>query len=498
MKSAYLSKGVAAGLLAGASWVCSMPQAQAQSALCPAAIPGQTGFVLENGTCTNGVTGAFSGSALATQALSELSQTTTQETVRTTAATIASRRAAEAQACAEGFERVDGVCARKPAPVVAPTRVPPQPRVSIEPARRAKRIVPAETVAPVAEPVPAPPSAVPVPEPIFSSVVPINVEPGARFGAWTQVYGDYEKRNATGAASVACCINPTGVTIPVGQTIDVRTNTGTIGFLAGADFTSRSLVAPNDGLIVGLLIGYVSSNLTLNTASFSHNTALSANGFGHLQARLSGPTTGLYATYFNGGFSGDFLLRVDPLGLDETFTDVLGFSSVRRLGVPVQQVAFSGSGSASLVNSTLAANLNYRFDLYPTLWIEPTVGAQYTHTSYGGGATTLGLADADLVMVQGGARLGIPVMLDAHTRMTTVLTGLAYSDVLVAGGFVPGAGFLASNILAQADQGQVRGRGGVAVNLDYGNGVSSFIQGEARGGKGLFGAGGRAGVRIVW
>jgi hypothetical protein len=57
---------------------------------------------------------------------------------------------------------------------------------------------------------------------------------------------------------------------------------------------------------------------------------------------------------------------------------------------------------------------------------------------------------------------------------------------------------LANNLLAQADQGQVRGRGILALNFDFGQGVSSFVQGEARGGKGLFGAGGKAGVRVQW
>jgi hypothetical protein len=498
MRSSFYLKGLAVGLLAGASWGAGTPQAQAQSALCPASIPGQAGFALENGACTNGITGAFSGAALATQALSALSQTTTQETVRTTGAAIAGRREREEQSCAEGFDRVDGVCTRKPSPVVEPVKVPTQARVSTVPVQRAKKSARAEKVTPVQESVPAPTTSVAVPQPYLPGLGIVRVEPGARFGAWTQVYGDYEKRNATGSASVACCISPTGVTTPVGQTINVQSRTGTVGFLTGADFTARSLLSANDGLIVGVLIGYVSSDLRLNTASYSENVTLAGNGFGRLNATLSGLTTGLYATYFNNGFSGDFMLRVDPLTLNETFDENLGFSSVRRLGVPVQQVAFSGSGSVSVTNSTLAGNVNYRFDLNPNLWLEPTVGAQYTHTSYGGGAVRLGLDDADLVMVQGGARLGIPVWLNAHTLMTTTVMGLAYSDVLVNGGFVPGAGFLADNILAAADQGQVRGRGVVAVNLDYGNGVSSFIQGEARGGKGLFGAGGRAGIRIVW
>jgi hypothetical protein len=38
----------------------------------------------------------------------------------------------------------------------------------------------------------------------------------------------------------------------------------------------------------------------------------------------------------------------------------------------------------------------------------------------------------------------------------------------------------------------------VALNLDYGNGVSSFIQGDVYGGDHLIGAGGKAGIRYQW
>ena len=101
-------------------------------------------------------------------------------------------------------------------------------------------------------------------------------------------------------------------------------------------------------------------------------------------------------------------------------------------------------------------------------------------------------------MVQGGARVGITTLISDRIPMITTLTGLAYDDVLVAGGFIPGAAFAANNILAHADQGQVRGRGILAFNFDFGEGLTSFIQGEARGGKGLFGAGGKAGIRYQW
>ena len=61
---------------------------------------------------------------------------------------------------------------------------------------------------------------------------------------------------------------------------------------------------------------------------------------------------------------------------------------VRLLRAP-EFIPFAGAGSVNLLNSTVVGNLNYRFDLYPNFWIEPTVGVQYTNSSYGSGAPSL-------------------------------------------------------------------------------------------------------------
>jgi hypothetical protein len=74
--------------------------------------------------------GAFSGAALASQALSELSETTTQETTRNAVEAITERRAREEQRCAEGFSRIDGTCQPIPKPVSAPMVAAPAPSLS--------------------------------------------------------------------------------------------------------------------------------------------------------------------------------------------------------------------------------------------------------------------------------------------------------------------------------------------------------------------------------
>ena len=50
----------------------------------------------------------------------------------------------------------------------------------------------------------------------------------------------------------------------------------------------------------------------------------------------------------------------------------------------------------------------------------------------------------------------------------------------------------------QADEGLLRGRGILALNFDFGDGMSSFVQGDVYGGAHLFGAGGKAGMRYQW
>ena len=87
------------------------PDVQAQTIFCPANFGDATQpVVLSNGSCTDGSNGAFSGAALASQSLSELSQTTTQVTTKEIGKSIVERREQERERCPAGFSRVDGAC----------------------------------------------------------------------------------------------------------------------------------------------------------------------------------------------------------------------------------------------------------------------------------------------------------------------------------------------------------------------------------------------------
>src|SRR5262249_36097907 len=306
---------------------------------------------LSNGSClnasANGSDGAFSGAALASQALSELSQTTTQTNTKEIGKAIVERREQERERMRRPVRPAREVPREKPKPAAVVSKEPPPPPI----------------------------------EPV-------------RFGTWTQVFGDYQKRDAAGPGILNCCIVgnlPFNGNQP-NLALNIDSRTSTVGFVAGADLTTQGLFS---GFIAGVTAGYTWSEMKLNTsASLSPVQSagfIAAGGIGqvgtgvsHLRATVSGPTVGAYATYFSAGFSTDVTAKFDFLTVNETFNDLLattggsGQSTFSPVAPPF--VAFSGAGSVNLLNSTVVGNLNYRFDLYPNFWMEPTVGFAYTNS----------------------------------------------------------------------------------------------------------------------
>src|SRR5215831_17410091 len=205
-------------------------EVRAQTIFCPATFAkdpqGNTNaVVLSNGSCTNGNNGAFSGAALASQALSEVSQTTTETTTREIGKAIVERREQER-------ERV-----RRPVrPAREVTREKPKPS---EVVRKPSEVVSKEPPPPPIEPV--------------------------RFATWTQVFGDYQKRDAAGPGVLTCCfLNklPFGGNQP-NLALNIDSRTSTVGFVAGADLTTQGLFS---GFIAGVTAGYQSSEMKLNAS----------------------------------------------------------------------------------------------------------------------------------------------------------------------------------------------------------------------------------------
>jgi len=490
---------------------------KAQSVFCPSSVGNQTGisygFGGATGLCTNGLnggTGAFSAAALSSQVIGDVQASVAQQTTTATIESVSARRATETEICPEGTERINGVC--------TPRRYTNKP---VKPLARR------------------------FPEPIVktrvddrSGFVQYQADPTApKFGFWMQGFADYERRTGTtnslvvpgyhvpavpgglvfnnqndcnnngngwtfnanaGGPGVSGCVQPGGPgvvtsaagTPAVNQTIPLQTNftatSRTAGLLAGADMTRSGILSANDVLIFGILAGYTDTSM--------HITAFDTSGsYSDMRTSITGPSVGGFISYGNGPFSNDTMFKVDFLHIDETYTQILQFS-----GASTAAVLNSGTAGVGLTNYSLASDFQYRFPISLGWWWEPTGGFRYINSQYGNGAAALGLEDGYVWRVQGGLRLGTDQMWNS-VRVTTTLTGLAYSDVVVHGVVISGGsigGTFFGNTLLPSDQGLVRGQGIWRSNFDFGNGRSLFVQADVRGGEGLFGAGARLGGRI--
>jgi hypothetical protein len=438
------------GVVAPVALVGLGAPAQAQGIFCPSSAAGQNGITLQSGFCTNvpnGGVGAFSNAALASQALSDVTQASSAQSTDTAVQAVSARR------------RTEQVQQETPPSAPRERRLPPR-----EPGRMPTKTEPSIYKAPVA----------PVPY-------------GPQWGVWAEGFGEYDRLTGEGVSSA---IGPIGLNTPMNLSFTTKATTG--GFVAGADRTFRNFGPGGGTLITGILTGYLRSNLSSSTTSAGSTAAGIDPGSGILSGRLTGPSVGAYATYFLNGFSTDLTLKVDFLHLNETFTDSLAFNG--NVGT-----TFTGAGSTNLINYGIVWNIQQKFFLSNATWIEPTAGLKYYIADYDSDAAPLGLADGHVLRLQGGARLGTQFFWN-NVLVTPVLTGLVYDDVIVSGLALTDAAFIgaAGGVASAATEGKVRGQGIGAVKFDYGNGLSSFVQADIRGGSDYFGYGGRAGVRFVW
>ena len=172
------------------------------------------------------------------------------------------------------------------------------------------------------------------------------------------------------------------------------------------------------------------------------------NGSSTLTATVEGPSVGAFATYQVGGFSTDIAFKVDFLSINETFSELLGFSAVPG-GAGPTLVPFSGSGSTRALNYVTFGNVNYRFQTSMFTWWEPTAGFRFTYTDYDASAAALGLTDGHVLRLQAGARIGADYRF-YNVNVTPTLTGLVYSDVDIQGGALQNGAFLGPSFLSPA------------------------------------------------
>src|SRR5262249_24059603 len=104
-------------------------EVRAQTIFCRTTFTPGAPVTLKNGSCTDGTAGAFSGAALASQALTELSQTSTQVTTKEIGKAIVERREQERERMRRPVRPTREVPPEKPKPaeVVRKEPLPPAP-----------------------------------------------------------------------------------------------------------------------------------------------------------------------------------------------------------------------------------------------------------------------------------------------------------------------------------------------------------------------------------
>jgi hypothetical protein len=508
MKIVSRVKGVGAilalGLAFGATFLSTV-SASAQSVFCPAAVPSAPPPVgplqsigQMSGNCTNpSKAGAYSGAALASQAIGDLAGSTTTMETSVAVKSIEERREMPAQACPDDEVLVDGICKAPPAPVpVTPVvgAVQPGPALTAPPAR-AVSAVPKRARTKVAKR--AAPQVVAAPTlPVHKPSTPLIYDQSFRIGAWAQGFGDYEHRSGDRNSIIDCCTGVPNTNITP-LLLEATSNTSWGGFVGGIDGTKRGLWSGQDGVIFGLLGGYTWTNISLTTTVLSTAPNKTASGSSSTSAHINGPSLGGYLSYFTGPFSNDFLIKNDFLSLNETQSQLLGFGACSCFGVDVPFVSPQyGSGSTNLNQLTVSDDISYKIPWSGWMWIAPTAGLWYVNSTYSSSAEALGLADGYIFRIQGGAKVGMDSLF-SNVRMTTVLTGLLFSDVVVHGNNIQGGSF-GQDAAILNDQGRVQGEGIAMVNLDFGGGMSASVEGDIYGARGIFGAGGKATLRMQW
>lgn len=260
-----------------------------------------------------------------------------------------------------------------------------------------------------------------------------------------------------------------------------------------------------------------------------------------------GGSAALYASAYKGGFFFDGLFKVDFMEVRRTseVTDrfdrtITGFtlSTARPSNVlPAQGIARDADGNSCIIsqlnpgdqsqvgdirqsgirfenpqtttttvvekanfeNYILAGNVGYRADLDQAsgLWWEPSGSLTYVHTDFGEDGAKMGFDDGDTLRLQGGARIGVTRLHEPGRMFWTVAAGAyAYSDVLVDGFVKEGNGIPISSF--DSEEGKLRALGVLQLNLDWIDGYSLYVEGQARGGEDLWAVGGKVGGRLAW
>ena len=290
----------------------------------------------------------------------------------------------------------------------------------------------------------------------------------AQNGVWASVYGAYERHD----------------NLSPGQENNATRTQYTKGVVSGID----TYVSPRGGgygapqIQLGILGGYESTRSAFTTPS---TLALGGDAFAFNGTQIDeGGFVGIYGSYVLNQFAADLLVKVD----------LFDHTTEPSVTCNAQDQPLPFSGTTSETNTNVASNVYYRFYADNRIWIEPTAGFRYSHTSYGDGASALFITDGDEWRIQGGVRVGTDGHIGGYFWRASILGGI-YDDVSISGytsNAIPGSGS------AKIDEGKVRGICSLFGSIYDGQGKTFFAQVDVYGGQDVVGVTGKVGARWQW
>jgi hypothetical protein len=287
-------------------------------------------------------------------------------------------------------------------------------------------------------------------------------------GVWVKAGGSWSNRKAS--ADV-------GSILPAAAglgSFDLSFKQNTYSLMGGVDFGQEAVLSPADTMVWGLMAGYIDSRLNFKNSS---------NSF-----KYTGATVGASATYLNGGWFADALIKADFLKLSLDFPSLI-----------------SGGFTPTRVDATtygLVANTGYRFQWghRGQTYFEPGLTLAYAKTHIDNVTlmgTTAEFNKAESLRGAAGARIGTVVQETATHVVDASFYGKYWNE------FTGKAGVLLTSTGPALALEDTRAKGytdlGIIIDLaNKGTGWSGFVSGGMKFNKEFSTTVVKTGIRYLW
>ncbi len=292
--------------------------------------------------------------------------------------------------------------------------------------------------------------------------VAVEAPAGPRPAVWVQAFGDFERREQTQVVSLAQRT----------QIIDNSTTSRTGGVVGGIDILLPGVLGA-DALLLGLTGGYADTTVKTRASQ--------------TEQKLGVASVGVYGAWILGNFSLGFNAKTDFVDMRQSFTDFLD-------SAPFPPVV--GGFSVNGQNYSIGGTASYRFDLGASGWyIEPTIGLDYTRSTYKDGQR-FGLSNGTTLRGRAGAVVGTTIALSDTLALQPTFGIAAFSNLSVRSDGGAALSFDATSLEpVKTDEGKVYGEVQAGLNLIGVSGLSFNARGEYRFGENVRGGAVRVGLR---